>query len=237
MCQNSITIQGKLAKHNGPAKVYLSYPDTSGIIFKITDSTSIINGQFSFILKNDLPPKVFLTVHRRSLNPLQQAEPDQLPVYLIFSNTSIQVLSNTDHIKEAVVIGSKNNSDYTSYLNLLKPLEKESQKLLTKFKMRGPNAIKDTTFMKDLRTQRDAQNKEFLDLALQFIRTNHDSYIALEILQSSLMQGLIDYRMAESELDKFSAELKTTKLGKQISKTITNSKIEPRGDGPRAGNR
>lgn len=231
--QNSITIQGRMNKLNDSTKVYLQYPDTSGLIFSAIDSTLIINGQFSFVLKNKVPEKVFLTIPRKSITSTPADDSNQLPLYLIFSNLSISVVSNTNHIKDAIVIGSKTNGDYTAYNNLLKPHEKESQALLTKFKARGPNAIKDTLFMKELISQRDIQNKNYLDLAIQFMRRNYNSYFALEILQSCFLNGLINHNIAESEFNKFPLELRTTNLGKQVSKAIINSKIEPRGDGPR----
>jgi len=235
MAQKSVTIQGRLTKLNDSAKIYLLYPDTTGLVFKIVDSTLVINHQFSFKLKNNLPVKVFLRIYHKSLASSQVEARDELPVYLISSNPIIQVLSNTDHVKEAVVIGSKNNDDCVKYLNMLKPLEKESQRLLAKYKAKGPDANKDTTFMKALIRERDIQNKGFLDLALQFIRSNYDSYFALELLYTSFSQRVIDHKLAEIEFKKFSVELQKTDFGKQLSKAITDSKFEPRGDGPREG--
>lgn len=234
--QNRFTIQGRLNKLNDSTKVYLQYPDTSGFAFKAVDSTLIINDQFSFILKNNVPEKVFLTINHKNIASPPTDDSYQLPVYLMSSNSSLLVVSNTNNIKDAMVTGSKNNKDYTTYHNLLKPLEKESQALLAKFKARGDGALKDTLFMKELISQRDIQNKGFLDLALQFMRKNYDSYVALEILQSSFVHGFLNHNIAESEFDKFSLELKKTNLGKWISQAIINSKIEPRGDGPRVGN-
>lgn len=233
MAQNSVTIQGRLTKLNDSEKVYLLYPDTTGLIFKIVDSAFIINSQFSFKLKNNLPVKVFLRIYHKSLPSSQVEARDELPIYLISSNPIIQVLSNTNHINEAVVIGSKNNDDNTKYLNMLKPLEKESQRLLAKYKTKGPDANKDTTFMKALIRERDIQNKGFLDLALRFIRSNYDSYSALELLYTCFSQRVIDHKIAELEFNKFSVELQRTDFGKQLSKAIIASKFEPRGDGPR----
>ena len=226
LAQHNITIQGRATKLNHSTKVYLLYPDTSGLFFKTIDSAAIRNHQFSFTLKHNIPEKVLLTVRHKGSATLPTNEPDQLPVYLLFSDSLIQVQLNTGYIKDGVVTGSKNNSVYASYMNLLKPFDKESQRLLAKFKAKGPNATKDTAFMKDLINERDRQNKTFLEVALRFIRTNYDSYIALEILQSSFLQRLIDSGIAELEFDKFSVELKKTKLGKRLSESIMRSKIE-----------
>ncbi|MGY0037415.1 DUF4369 domain-containing protein [Pedobacter sp. NJ-S-72] len=231
--QNRVTIQGRLNKLSDSTKVYLQYPDTSGLIFKAIDSTLIINGQFSFLLKNNVPEVVFLTIRRKSITSPPADDSDQLAVYLMSSSSPLLVVSNTHNIKDATVIGSKNNTDVVNYNNLVKPLQKDSQALLAKFKARGPDAIKDTLFMKELISERDIQNKRYLDLALLFIRRNYNSYCALGILQSCFLQGVIDHNIAESEFSKFSYELKKTNLGKQISKAIINSKIEPRGEGPR----
>eukprot|EP01132_Coremiostelium_polycephalum_P016071 gene16071-19358_t len=227
MAQSSVTIQGRLTKLHDTSKVYLLYPDTTGLIFKIVDSTFVTNDQFSFKLKNNLPVKVFLRIYHKNLASSQVGARDELPIYLISSKPVIQVLSNTDHIKGAVVSGSKNNDDGMKYLNMLKPLEKESQRLLAKYKAKGPDANKDTTFMKALIRERDIQNKGFLDLALQFIRSNYDSYCALEVLYSCFSQRVIDHKIAETEFNKFSVELQRTDFGKQLFKAIIESKVEP----------
>ncbi|PTS93506.1 hypothetical protein DBR11_25200, partial [Pedobacter sp. HMWF019] len=69
----------------------------------------------------------------------------------------------------------------------------------------------------------------------QFIRSNYDSYCALELLYTCFSQRVIDHKLAEIEFKKFSVELQTTDFGKQLSKAIIASKFEPRGDGPREG--
>lgn len=233
LAQHHITIQGRATKLNNATKIYLLYPDTSGMIFKIIDSAAVRNHQFSFTLNDNIPEKVLLTIRHKRSTALPANESDQLPVYLLSSGSAIQLQLNTVYIKDAVVTGSKNNSVYASYLEMLKPFDKESQQLLAKFKAKGPNANKDTAFMKDLINERDRQNQTFRQAELRYIRANYDSYIALEILQSSFLQGLIEQRIAEVEFDKFSVELKKTKLGRYLSESIMRSKIELRGDGPR----
>lgn len=233
LAQHHVTIQGRVAKLNNATKIYLLYPDTSGMIFKIIDSAAVRNHQFSFTLKDNIPEKVLLTIRHKKSTALPANKSDQLPVYLLSSGPVIQLQLNTGYIKDAVVVGSKNNSLYASYLEMLKPYDKQSQQLLAKFKAKGPDANKDTAFMKDLINERNRQNETFREAELRYIRANYDSYIALEILQSCFVQGLMEQRLAEAEFDKFSVELKKTKLGRYLSESIMRSKIELRGDGSR----
>jgi peroxiredoxin len=216
MAQQGFTITGKVGALNAPAKAYLIYRTPGG---QFADSTNIVNGAFT--LKGQVEGPVNANIRVVHTAPTATKTPlDVLGFYI--ENKSFSITAK-DSVKNAAITGSPINTDNEKLNALLKPAIAKMEALKAEYAAK-PDAEKESeAYMKTIYARSEAIEKEMQDLSQTFIKSNKNSYVALNAFRSVLGYD-IDPTTAEPAFNQFSADLKATPLGKSIETAIAGAK-------------
>lgn len=220
MAQEPFTVKGKVGNLNSPAKAYIQYRDGSNVVM---DSAAIVNGAFEFKGATTFPVSASIRVKHDAApvetDPKKRKPADALSFYI---DKTVNI-SATDSIKYAKISGSKVNEDNENFKSLFKKMDAEVAVLMKEYNGYTSEQKQDTTFMKPFMAKYNAANKDREPLTRKFAEDNRNSYVGLYAFRSSL-GGNIDPTTAEPEFLKFAADVRSTKLGKDIQTAIDGAK-------------
>jgi len=217
MAQSKFAVTGKVGNLGSPSKAFLYYGPRAK---QIVDSVAIVGGKFAFA--GTVSGITQASIRVTHAEPTKRGTaPDAIMFYL--EPATIQVVSTTDSLVNAVIKGSKVNEDDAKYKALTKSATDKSAALMAEFRAKGPNARQDEEFMKGIISRDEAIRKELDVLNKQFYAANLNSYVGLVAFKAT-MDVDADLKGTEAEFNKFSAAVKTTDLGKSISKEIESAK-------------
>ena len=214
--ESKYTINGKIGNLKPPAKAYLMYRKKMGMV---TDSADIKNGAFTFNGKiNDITLAQLRVKHNN--DPVKKE--DVLTLYLTEGSL---IITAQDSISKAEFSNSKINQDNVKLTALLKPLSSKIDFLKKEFYSLTSEQQKDNTVMKAISDRYAEIQAEKTLIHKKFIKENEKSYIALVVFNEILKTHPdINTEVTESEFLNFDADLRKTKLGKQIAQKIEEAK-------------
>src|ERR1035437_2719745 len=178
LAQNaSYTLKGKVGNLNAPAKVYLTYRNTSSTV---VDSTTIQNGQFEFKGTINDPIQAILVLSYKGAG--MRSKPSQhLTIYLEPGNINI---SSPDSLVHATITGSKINSDNENLKDALKATDKKNAALMLELKALPVDKQRDKNVVADFQKRQDVIIEEQNKVQLDFIRKNPNSFVSLDLLKA-----------------------------------------------------
>jgi len=216
MAQQGFTINGKIGALNAPAKAYLIYRTAGG---QFADSTNIVNGAFTFKGQVEVPVSANIRIKHAQATPTKTAI-DVLGFYI--ENKAISITAK-DSVKNATITGSPVNDDNAKLTAMMKPAVAKMEALQAEYASKTDADRKNEAYMKTVYARSETIEKEMQNLSQGFISSNPNSYVALNAFRSVLGYD-IDPTTAEPAFNKFSAELKSTPLGKSIQTSIDGAK-------------
>ncbi|SEM13754.1 Peroxiredoxin [Chitinophaga rupis] len=210
-------ITGKIGALKVPAKIVLSYTDSSENI--ITDSAILRNGRFEFSGRVAYPTRASLELYHqdgRSAN----GQPDILTVYL--DSNPVKV-TGKDSVKNAIVRGSKLNEQYTNLRAALKPFNDQFAALSEANASYAAEKGDTRAMMPGMKEQWAAVANKKIAVVKQFIADNPESYLSLEMLPMVLS---LPYKPEEMEpaFNALAPAVRNTAAGKKMAEQIVRLK-------------
>lgn len=217
MAQSKFAITGKVGNLGSPAKAYLYYGPRAK---QVIDSVDIVGGKFAFAGPISGITQASLRV-KHAAPTVRGTAPDAIMFYL--EPVAMQVVSTSDSLVHAVIKGSKVNEDDAKYKALTKSASDKNAALMAEYRSKSPEEKKDEAYMKTVYSRDEAIRKEFDVLNKQFSAANLNSYVGL-VAYKETMDLDADLKGTEAGFNKFSAAVKATDLGKNISQEIESAK-------------
>ncbi|MDD7888138.1 TlpA disulfide reductase family protein [Flavivirga sp. 57AJ16] len=219
----SLTV--KVNNTNSPkAKMYLFNTLIKLNAQTLLDSASLKNGMFHFKGEVSEPKQVFLILNKEGTGFKDSKNfSGILPMYLEKGNINVAI---KDAVKNAVITGSKLNTEYKAYNKLLYP---------TKFNdeyARLKKAIKDEVSAE----KKELLKKEELDIInnrakyrdstiLEYAKQHPDSYFSLEGLNIFIQKGY-DVSVLRAIFENLNEELRTGKRGLEFLKKLNKKRAD-----------
>lgn len=210
--QEDYTIEGKIAGHNSPAKVYLQYVD--GAARKL-DSAAIKNGQFTLkgTVAGPVEAYVVLSPEGKSLRELRS--PDVATVYLSKGVINLE----GDALKTAKLSGNAINEEFVKFKSLTKEAEQGMEAINQEFYKATDEQKKDENFVNGLRARMMPLFEQTKAAESQYLKTSK-SIIALNLIDKNLgAENVIEF---EGYFKAFPADLQASAKGKSIAEKINN---------------
>ena len=211
-------LTGKIGALMAPAKIVLSYADSSDNI--ITDSAILRNGRFEFTGHIAYPTRASLELYHPG-GRSADGQPDMLMVYL--DSEPVMVTSSKDSVKNAIVKGSKLNEKYTGLQAALKPFNKQFAALSEANASYAAEKGDTRAMMPGMKEQWAAVAEKKIAVVKQFIADNPDSYLSLEMLPMVLS---LPYKREEIEpvFNALAPAVRNTVAGKKMAEQIVKLK-------------
>ncbi len=218
MAQSDFTLKGTTKSVANGNKVYLVYAENGQ---RLTDSAIVSNGSFEFKGKVTAPVMGNLF---NNVNPYKKGantrNMDYTALYIEPGNITI---NSADSLKSGVAGGTQVNIDNAKLNALLKPFTEKEKALNDEYSKFTKEQKEDEAFMDAFMEKYNAVRDQKTPVYLGFVKNNPKSYISMVQLAS-----LASNDKVVSEVEKLyaalSPELKATKTGQNIPKTIDATK-------------
>ncbi|NMH26911.1 TlpA disulfide reductase family protein [Flavobacterium silvaticum] len=211
--ENEFTINGNIKGFDGK-KVFLEVQDDS-IGPKTIDTAKIENGSFKF--DGEVKEPRLYAVRIESL---------QGKSYFIGEGGSIDLKINKDSLTSINARGTINNDKMTEFTKLIDPIQKEAMEFqkANQQKVMEAQKTQDTVIMNGLRKQFMAIRKKMDDKAVNFIKSNSNTYVALLLIKNRMygMQG--DLAEVEALYNGLDPKVKESTEGKSLGKRLAEAK-------------
>ncbi|WP_426328734.1 redoxin domain-containing protein [Pedobacter sp. R-06] len=217
--QKSYTITGKINGLNEPAKVYLVTMQSNQ--FKDTDSSTFVNGAFQFNGSVTEPQQAALRLKRVN-TPETKYRPDMFDFFL--ENSQISVTAK-DSIKYASVNGSVADREYRDLEAIASLMRKTIARIQDEFgkKNNAGVSVYPLEIRKSAGESVQKTVEELRKIRLMFATSHPQSFMGLFTFNEVLDQKFVPTEM-ESLFNNFSAELKSSPLGKKTLERINIAK-------------
>jgi peroxiredoxin len=215
--QQSFVVEGKVGQLTAPAKVYLSY--RIGEAHHL-DSTLLQNGVFRFEGQIGDPVRAALFLMHEGEDIQTVRQPDALEFYI--ERGQIQVVSN-DSLIHAQVDGTPANADLAKYHLVTSSPKEKYQELLKYFQTLTEEEQNDPEIRQEIQeaVMEIQQEQEILDL--EFVRTNPNSYVSLDLLSQYAHQLSVG-EVIEPAFLKLSASIRQSERGRILEELIHEAK-------------
>lgn len=218
MAQSDFTLKGTTKSVANGNKVYLVYAENGQ---RLTDSAIVSNGSFEFKGKVTAPVMGNLF---NNVNPYKKGantrNMDYTALYIEPGNITI---NSADSLKSGVAGGTQVNIDNAKLNALLKPFTEKEKALNDEYSKFTKEQKEDEAFMDAFMEKYNAVRDQKTPVYLGFVKNNPKSYISMVQLAS-----LASNDKVVGEVEKLyaalSPELKATKTGQNIPKTIDATK-------------
>ena len=167
-------IKGKLGNLNAPAKIYITYRTTEGVVFK--DSSSLKNGNFELKGRLESPA-------RGAMLYLKRYAKDPNNSIFIWVEPGITVINGPDSIALATITGSKLNAADKKLQQGLKPVDDKINKLIRETDVTVLKSAPDAEGKIKLKNNLDSLKKVKFPIYRNFIVSNPNSLVSLFALQ------------------------------------------------------
>lgn len=208
--QKKYTITGKLPELKEPAKVFLVLYKNNA--WKEVDSTAVKTGEFKFIGAVDEPQNAILAVKLGSA----QAGNQQDSRSFFIENSEINVIG-TQSIAKANITGSIADRESSEREAKIRPLTDSITKLLGFTGKKKP----DGTYEKPVEERKAASEKiqqmvaTIKEINLKFVESHLNSFMGLYTYHTYVLDSKFEADKMEPLFHQFSAELKSSPLGKR----------------------
>jgi peroxiredoxin len=198
----------------GSSTAYLSYRLAGKTI---TDSSIVNNGTFSFkgLVPQPVSAQLILDHTGAGLKKLGRTA-DALSIYLESGNIRV---ASKDSVKNAIISGSKVNTENTAYKKFLSVPDQKMTALNAEYMAASDDKKKDKDFTNSLKIRYDKDREEREMLQRQYIQQNPDSYLSLVAL-GEVAGASMDVSKIEPIYKSLSASLQNSALGLEFAKTI-----------------
>lgn len=222
MAQEGFRVSGEIKELKEPAIVYLAIIQNGRYVN--VDSATVENGNFLLQGKVSDPQPAILNLQRQATGSAQQST-DQLSLFL--ENSDIHVLG-TDSVKTAVVTGSVSDQQQRELQGKIVPLTKEIIGIQTYF----ADKPKEELYV-DGKPKEEAQRaadrfkhllEEVKRIYSGFVESHPDSYFALYVYNTNVLTSKFEPQQVEPLFHRFSPELRSSELGKQVWEKIQSAK-------------
>ena len=212
LAQKPFTLNGNIKGLKAGSKVYLIY---QGDGKNITDSTTVVNGAFSFkgTVENPAQGSLYLNKNPYVTRPAEGEKLDGLSIYVEPGSIN---LTATDSLKNAAIVGSPVNDDARKLKALTKPVNDRLMAIDAEYRAFTPEQKKDEALMTKLREKFEKESEALPPLLLNFAQNNPKSYISLSAI-GQLASDPEQAVAAEKAFTALSPELKATPNGKQLT--------------------
>jgi peroxiredoxin len=218
LAQNaSYTLKGKVGNVNAPAKVYLTYRNTSSTV---VDSTTIQNGQFEFKGTITDPIRAILVLSYTGAG--MRSKPAQ-HITLYLEPGSINI-SSPDSLVHATITGSKINSVNEKLKDAIKTTDKKMDALVSEYYALPVDKQKDNDVMAGFQKRQTVFIEERNQVETDFIRKNLNSFVSLDLLKT-VFGPSPDYAVVAPLFNSFSPDIKNTVSGKEYAKVLEDMKL------------
>jgi len=210
-------LTGKIGTMNAPAKIVLSYVDSSENV--VTDSATLKNGQFGFSGSVAYPTRASLELYHQG-GRATTGQPDIMTLYL--DSVPVKVTSN-DSVKNALVKGSALNKQYSKLLAALQPFNKQFIALSEANASYAAQQGDAKATMPGLKEKWAAVGNKKKAVIKQFIADNPGSYLSLEMLPMVLS---LPFKPEELEpaFNALAPAVRNTPPGKKLAERIVKLK-------------
>ncbi|MXV14456.1 TlpA disulfide reductase family protein [Hufsiella ginkgonis] len=215
MAQETFTVSGKVGTKNAPVKAFISYRVGADAV---SDSVEIVNGAYKFTGTAPKYTSAFVTVKYPPVpgaDPKKRTPADAFQVYL----DKTIILNSADSIKKSTVSGSKVNEENFAFKALLAPANAGMAALNAEYTSKTPEERKNQDFIKSLNDRAGVLNKQTADINKSYWESHTNTYIGLVAFRSAIGYNIND-EVVQPQFDKFTADIKATELGKNISNMI-----------------
>jgi peroxiredoxin len=216
---NNFTINGKVGKVSSPAWAYLFYQVGAN---KVVDSALIANGNFIITGYIPSPSNSLLVIDHQGTGIGKLGNtPDMLGLFLDKGN--INITTDKDSIKTAVIKGSVINDEDKYLTQQLKPVNDQAKILNDQRTAATPEQQNSTQFQQDMQAKFKALQDKQRTVFTAFASTHPRSYLSLIIINQLTKQGAT-HAEVETLYNGLDQSLKDLEIGKIIKKTIDESK-------------
>jgi len=218
MAQKPFTIKGDAKSLKTGDKVYLIYSENSQ---RKTDSAAVTNGKFEFkgTVTDPISGNLF-----KNINPyVKGANTKNLDYANLYLEPGNIVVSSVDSIKSITVSGTAANNDNTKLKASLKPVTTQLNAIDAEYARLTDEQKKDNAVIGGLRERYSKISEQMNPIYLNFAKSNPKSYVSLMTL--SQLSGDPDAQaQVETVFAGLSPELKATKIGTTLAKTLEATK-------------
>ena len=223
------TVKSKLTNITGPAKAYLVYYLGAN---SVTDSASIVNGEFKFdgVIMDPVMASLFIDhknigfakyIDQNFSDGGPSKTADGLSFFLEKGNITI---TGKDSIVNADIAGSAINDDNKNLKAQLKVIVDKAQKITEETKKASAEQQRSAAFQNATQAKYTVLQQEQKAVLKNFITTHPASYISLLAL-SSVSGPTPDVADIEPLYELLSANLKNSEGGKQLKTSIDALKL------------
>jgi hypothetical protein len=201
------TIEGSLGAYNAPAKIYLQYHANDKYI---TDSATLVNGEFKFTGEVDADPIKAVLLFNAKGNGINNED-----VKGVFLEKGITTVRGTDKLKEAVADGTPANVDNEKLNIEMTAVNSSWERYSAKLNAASGQQGQSPEFQKEINKLKKGIQQQQNDADKKFITENPDSYISLFPLEGYAHSA--DYNDVVSLFNRLSARVKQTVRGRQFA--------------------
>lgn len=223
------TIKSKFTNINGPAKAYLVYYLGAN---NVTDSATIVNGEFKFDGVVMDPVNASLFIDHKNLGFAKYIEQnfpdggpsksaDGLSFFLEKGNINI---AGKDSMATADVVGSPTNDDNKALKSQLKVIIDKAKVIAQEAQKAPAEQQRSAAFQNTMQGKYKTLQAEQKNVLKNFIGTHPASYISLLAL-SSVSGPSPDVAEVEPLYNQLSADIKNSEGGKQLKMSIDALKL------------
>ena len=179
------------------------------------DTTTVVNGEFTFTGQAGEPEIHYLFV-------------DQSNGYtaIVLENGEIELSAQIDSLGLAKIQGTPQNDMLAVYFKKAQAMSQKGMAIQND--MKTANTNRDQVVMNSLNDEMRDFQEEYKSFEIDFIKENPNALISALLLEKAIAQRTVENEDVQGLYDALSAEVKATKVGKNIAKQIEaiNVKIE-----------
>lgn len=209
--EGTFIIKGKIGSLNAPAKAVLA---CNTLTVHYANSVVITNGEFEFTGTIDEPSKASLFIY---LDGTFATHSDRFYVYL--EPGTVNIVSETNSLEDAVVSGAPVNEDYQSLQLALKASEEEKGQINELYKTLMADQQANAEALVKLDERNKAVNAQQKQIYLEFIHKHPDSFISLFALEK-YGTSIPDYTVVAPVFQTLSDRVKSTISGKAYADNL-----------------
>lgn len=218
LAQKPFTIKGDAKALKSGDKIYFAYTVNSE---RKIDSAIVANGKFEF--KGTATDPVMGNLFK-NVNPyIKGANTRNMDYASLYVEPGNIVVSSADSIKSVKVTGTPANDDNTKLKASLKPVTDKMDAVNAEFAKLTAEQKEDKNIMAGLRERYGKAADETTPVYLAFAKSNPKSYVSLMSL-AQLASDPDQLTQVEAIYPTLSPELKATKTGTTLAKTLEASK-------------
>ncbi|MDM8178028.1 MULTISPECIES: TlpA disulfide reductase family protein [Olivibacter] len=215
--QQDYVIKGNIGNVNAPAKAYISYRLNGA---NQLDSTSVINGAFSFKGAVEEPLNAVLVLAHKGEPVMQLEAPDMIPVFLEKGTITVQ---SADSLSKATLGGTPLNVDQSTLNKAMDVLKADQANIMNVYYGASDEERNSEEFQKKFQALYEGLQQKQIQIVSDFIKSKPNSLVSMYTLRSTLDPGR-DYEQAQQLYSSLSKDIQTSKIGAEYGQSLNAAK-------------